>query len=77
MAGDGSQAKAIEKKKHKMNPRRRLKLKDKLPKESDQPLTEEEKHRRSEQKKRRVRQAGSSSSSGTAFVGLLRVSRRS
>lgn len=56
MAGDGSQAQGLEKKKlHKMNPRRRLKLKNKLPQESDQPLTDEEKHRRSEQKKRRVR----------------------
>lgn len=79
MAGDGSHRQALEKKKmHKMNPRRRLKLKHKLPLQSDQPLSDEEKYRRSEQKKRRVRpDSSSSSSSGTAFAGLLRVPRRS
>jgi hypothetical protein len=58
MAGDASgQTKGIEKKKlHRMNPRRRLKLKKEAPGASDQPLTDEEKIRRAEQKKRRVRQ---------------------
>ena len=54
MAGDGSSSgeKGVSKKKlHHLNPKRRIKLKQKLP---EQPLSEEEKHRRAEQKKRRV-----------------------
>lgn len=56
MSGDvgnsSGETKAVGKKKlHHLNPRRRNKLKQKVP---DLPLSEEEKHRRAEQKKRRV-----------------------
>jgi len=55
------------KKVHHLNPRRRQKLKQKLP---EKPLTEEEKHRRAEQKKRRV---GSSSSSSSSSPDMSKV----
>jgi hypothetical protein len=54
MAGDGSSSGekgVVRKKVHHLNPRRRSKLKEKLP---EKELTEEEKRRRNEQKKRRV-----------------------
>lgn len=60
--GDGAAApkqgsSGVDKKKlHHLNPRRRTKLKQKLP---EKRLTEEEKHRRAEQKKRRVRAVAS------------------
>jgi hypothetical protein len=54
MASDGSSSgekSVVMKKVHHLNPRRRNKVKGKLP---EKDLTEEEKRRRNEQKKRRV-----------------------